>query len=154
MFTTPPIASEPYTAERGPRTYSIRCTREIGNWLRSDDPVTPAWLRRIPSTRIRTWLELVPRIKREESCPIPPLCAVSTPGRRRITSSTEVDCQRSISARVTTEVAARIVFSGCSKRFAVTTNESALSCAQPENAVTDNAVSSDTFLIIVKASTI
>ena len=79
---------------------------------------------------------------------------MSTPGRRDMISTTLVACQRSISSRVTTEVGARTVFAGCSKRFAVTTNESALSCAQPENAVTENAVNSDTFLIIVKASTI
>ena len=80
---------------------------------------------------------------------------MSTPGRRRITSVREVDCQRSISCRVTTLTGASTVSIGCATRFAVTTNVfELLSCAQPENAVTDKAVISEAFLIIVKASII
>jgi hypothetical protein len=97
-----------------------------------------------PINSIRTWLELVPRIKREE-LPHPATLRRIHAGQATHHIQDSVDCQRSISSRVTTEVAARTVFSGCSKRFAVTTNESALSCAQPENAVTDNAVNSELF---------
>ncbi|MNO89040.1 hypothetical protein D3C76_805110 [compost metagenome] len=154
MLITPPIASEPYSAERGPRMYSIRWMREVGIWLRSATLLIPALFSGIPSISTRTWRDSVPRIKVEALAPMPPLWAISTPGKRCITSTTLFACQRSISSRVTTDVGARTVFAGCSKRFAVTTNESALSCAQPENAVTESAVISDTFLIIVKASTI
>ena len=81
--------------------------------------------------------ELVPRTKRELCCPMPPFCAMSTPGRRRITSVREVDCQRSISCRVTTLTGASTVSIGCATRFAVTTNVFELLVLRPaENAVT------------------
>ncbi|CAH0245996.1 hypothetical protein SRABI106_02507 [Rahnella aquatilis] len=126
----------------------------MGIWLISTAPEIPAWLRRTPSISTNVWLAFVPRTNNEVCWPIPPFWAISTPGKRRKTSATDFDCHRSISARVTISVGASPEETGCGKRFAVTTRSSplfveVLSCAHPEKAVTDNAVSSTCFLIVM-----
>jgi hypothetical protein len=68
MFTTPPMASAPYSVACPPRMTSIRSIR---SGEMSDRSVWPSvgLDTRTPSTRIRTWLAFAPRMLSDENLP-------------------------------------------------------------------------------------
>ncbi|KAG1585615.1 hypothetical protein G6F46_014835 [Rhizopus delemar] len=72
MLTTPPIASDPYSDDIGPRTTSIRSMAAKGGiWLACTMPSSSRFSIsrvpcRLPSTRIRVYLPGMPRM--EMSC--------------------------------------------------------------------------------------
>lgn len=73
----PPIASAPYTAERGPRINSIRCTNEIGIWLKSATPVIPGFAIGTPSMSTKVWRASEPLTYKEALCPNPRLSNIN-----------------------------------------------------------------------------
>lgn len=103
IWITPPMASEPYRLERGPRTISMRSTCSIGmSWKAVVPSVAEPTL--TPSTMTSTWSASVPRRNTEVVLPRPPLLAIETPAAPRIKSCTERACRRSISGRVMTVI--------------------------------------------------
>ena len=75
IWITPPIASEPYRDDSGPRTISTRLIWSTGKYwigvaLSVLDPM------RTPSTSTSTWLEFVPRSDIVETLPRPPLFVI------------------------------------------------------------------------------
>src|SRR5690625_1793636 len=117
---TPPMASEPYRLERGPRTISMRSTWSTGICAHGASPA-PTDPMRTPSTSTNVCAELVPRKNNDVCWPRPPELARLTPGKPDNTSSNDCGCSRSISPRVTTVTAARVSLAGCAVRVAVTT---------------------------------
>ncbi|MNN33796.1 hypothetical protein D3C81_1475660 [compost metagenome] len=105
------MASEPYSAERAPRTTS---TRSICCGSRNSRLVVPleAEAMRWPSTSTRVWALLVPRISTLVRLPVPPVRLTVTPGTRSSSSPTLRGCRRSMSWRVKTVVAAVALGSG------------------------------------------
>ncbi|MNV55959.1 hypothetical protein D3C71_1482210 [compost metagenome] len=107
IWITPPMASLPYTAEREPRSTSMR---SIWSMSRNCRPLSPevALAMRTPSTSTRLCAALVPRIKMPGRLPRPPVGATCTPGTRESRSVMLVGCRRSMSVRVKTVLAALV----------------------------------------------
>lgn len=77
MMLMTPIASAPYTAERGPRINSIRCTNEIGIWLKSATPVILCFAIGTPSMSTKVWRASEPLTYKEALCPNPRLSNIN-----------------------------------------------------------------------------
>ena len=93
--TTPPIASEPYTALWGPRTTSMRSTSSSGTCDRSMPP--PNALARTPSIMTRVKSDSPPRVNSDVTVPGPPFCWTVMPGTDRNAVESMNCCFASIS---------------------------------------------------------
>src|SRR6056297_295509 len=120
IWMTPPIASEPQRAARGPRTISMRSITDGSRISQVNAPV-PLAEARTPSISTSTWLELAPRMNTLVWPPGPPLRAMSIPASRRNSSTRSGAWLRSMSARVMTDTRAGTDAALCSVRLAVTT---------------------------------
>ena len=78
MFTTPPMASAPYSALVPPRTISMRSIISTGSSDRSVAPCRLSFIR-TPSMRTSTWADAAPRMRTLFTDPAVPLSAISTP---------------------------------------------------------------------------
>src|SRR5690348_642326 len=120
IWITPPIASEPYRLENGPRTISMRWIWSTGmSWI----AVRPALAEptRIPSTSTSTWSPSVPRRNSEDCLPGPPLLLIAMPGVTFSRSCSDDGCNRSIWLRVITVTGTSVASWVCAVRVAVTT---------------------------------
>src|SRR6056297_2948794 len=118
IWMTPPIASDPQRAARGPRTISTRSITEGSRISQVNAPV-PLAAARTPSISTSTWLELSPRMKTLVWPPGPPLRAMSIPASSRSSSSRSGAWLRSISSLSITEARAGTEMALCSMRLAV-----------------------------------
>ena len=122
-WITPPIASEPYRLERGPRTISMRSISSTG---RSCNAVRPevAEPTRTPSIRNRVWSDSAPRMNSVVSLPRPPWLTSEMPARPRSSSGSERAWLRSICSRSITSTAASESSTVIAVRVPVTTTVS------------------------------
>ncbi|MNT44744.1 hypothetical protein D3C72_1812850 [compost metagenome] len=103
ICTTPPIASQPYSADTLPRTTSMwsiwsgRILASCAVPLLADDT-------RTPSIRISVWSEFAPRMNRLVLVPMPPLAENSTPAWLRSSVRRSGACELTMSCCVTTVV--------------------------------------------------
>src|SRR5450830_1432846 len=126
MLITPPMASEPYSEDMGPRTTSMRSIIsgeiQFKSWRpRSGRYAVSAELpMRLPSTRIKVYLSGKPRSLIFDSSPVglvPPV----TPGLRRSSVLRSYTGWRSISSRVMTLILAGASLMSMAVPDAVTT---------------------------------
>ena len=120
MLTTPPIASLPQSAERGPLTTSMRSTMSGVTFCSAGKPMVPG-LMRTPSISTSVWLLSAPRMNTEVGWPGPPVRATSTPAWKRSRSAASFAALRSMVARSITMTGASTSSSGIGTRVAVTT---------------------------------
>ena len=119
-WITPPIASAPYSDERGPRTISMRSICASGMSCSEvrpdvDDPT------RMPSTRNNVWSDSVPRRNSVLSLPMPPWLTMVMPARPRSSSGSERALLASSCSRPITSTAANAASAVIAVRVAVTT---------------------------------
>src|SRR6478672_1242477 len=140
-WITPPIASAPYSDERGPRTISMRSICASGMSCSEvrpevDEPT------RMPSMRNRVWSDSVPRRNRVLSLPMPPWLTIVMPARPRSNSGSDRALLASSCSRSMTSTAASAASTVIAVRVAVTTRLSrslaSRSCAKAR-AGTDSA---------------
>src|SRR5215211_6100638 len=122
IFTTPPIASDPYNADCGPRRTSMRSTSARTSVEKSNSrPVVEGSLTRMPSIRTRVWRDSPPRMRTVWIWPGPPFWVTVRPGERRRRSPTSRTLDCSISSAVMTVTALPARWIGSSVRLGVTT---------------------------------
>src|SRR5690606_11168668 len=138
IWITPPIASEPYRLERGPRTISMRSIWSTG---RSWNAASPALTEptRTPSTSTSTWSASAPRINTLLSLPGPPWLPMSMPARPRSRSVRLRAWLRTISSWSMTWAGNRLSARATPVRVAVTTTSSRSVAAAPSATASDGA---------------
>ena len=128
IWITPPMASEPYRLERGPRTISTRSISEIGrSWNETRPEVAEPT--RTPSISTSTWSDSLPRTNIVVSLPSPPWLAMLMPARPRSRSASDVAWARRISSRVMISTGASAASAVTAVRVAVTMMSSSSSPA-------------------------
>ena len=119
-WITPPIASAPYSEERGPRTISMRSICASGMSCSEVRPEVELPTR-MPSTRNRVWSDSVPRRNSVLSLPMPPWLTMVMPARPRSSSGSDRALLASSCLRSITSTAASVASAVVAVRVAVTT---------------------------------
>ena len=120
IWITPPIAPEPYNADAGPRTTSIRSIADSGRCSTSPPPLSGLSMR-MPSTSTIDCELRVPRTNSPDTEPAPPVCEISMPPALRSSSGSAAAPASRITCASITVMSASARSIVVSVRVAVTT---------------------------------
>jgi hypothetical protein len=122
-LTTPPIASDPYSALCGPFSTSMRSIALGANIAKSKSPLAAVGsLMRMPSIITRVWPVLAPRSRIFVVEPGPPDSVMSSPGTVRKASTSEPGLLVASVSLLTTLTALPVRLIGSGVRSGVTTS--------------------------------